>query len=123
MISWKEHGGNRLRYSAGGAVLLSAVTGPSGSRPNFVAPIYAAGVDSAKPPEDGAPPLFIKANIPVELHIFQNGRHGFTQKGGGANHYLDRLERVAQGQRLALEAHDVMLILRSRRSLMPRRRQ
>jgi acetyl esterase/lipase len=103
-----------IGYSAGGAVLLSAVTGPPESRPNFAAPIYAAGADSAKPPDDGAPPLFIavasddqavgwqgsvelysawrKANIPVELHIFQTGQHGFTKKGGGADHYLDRLE-------------------------------
>jgi acetyl esterase/lipase len=103
-----------IGYSAGGAVLLSAVTGPPDSRPNFAAPIYAAGADTAKPPEDGAPPLFIavasddqavgwqgsvdlysawrKANIPVELHVFQTGRHGFTKKGGGADHYLDRLE-------------------------------
>jgi acetyl esterase/lipase len=103
-----------IGYSAGGAVLLSAVTGPTDSRPNFAAPIYAAGADTAKPPSDGAPPLFIavasddqavgwqgsvelygawrKANIPVELHIFQTGQHGFTKKGGGADHYLDRLE-------------------------------
>ncbi|HLK66783.1 MAG TPA: alpha/beta hydrolase [Bryobacteraceae bacterium] len=103
-----------IGYSAGGAVLLSAVTGPPDSRPNFAAPIYAAGADTAKPPTDGAPPLFIavasddqavgwqgsvdlytawrKANIPVELHIFQTGLHGFTKKGGGADHYLDRLE-------------------------------
>ncbi len=103
-----------IGYSAGGAVLLSAVTGPPESRPNFAAPIYAAGADAAKPPSDGAPPLFIavasddqavgwqgsvdlytawrKANIPVELHVFQMGQHGFGKKGGGADHYLDRLE-------------------------------
>ena len=33
-----------------------------------------------------------KANIPVELHIFQTGAHGFRQKGGGADHFMDRLE-------------------------------
>jgi acetyl esterase/lipase len=103
-----------IGYSAGGAVLLSAVTGPPDSRPNFAAPVYAAGADTAKPPADGAPPLFIavasddqavgwqgsvdlysawrKADIPAELHVFQTGRHGFTKKGGGADHYLDRLE-------------------------------
>jgi acetyl esterase/lipase len=103
-----------IGYSAGGAVLLSAVTGPADSRPNFAAPIYAAGADAAKPPDAGAPPLFIavssddqavgwqgsidlytawrKADIPVELHVFQTGRHGFVKKGGGADHYLDRLE-------------------------------
>jgi dipeptidyl aminopeptidase/acylaminoacyl peptidase len=67
---------------------------------------------------DGAPPLFIavasddqavgwqgsvdlysawhKANIPVELHVFQTGRHGFTKKGG-ADHYFGPSVRVAQG--------------------------
>ena len=66
------------------------------------------------PPGQGAPPLFIavaaddqavgyqgsldlfaawrKANIPVELHIFQTGAHGFVKKGGGADHYLERLD-------------------------------
>jgi len=33
-----------------------------------------------------------KANIPVELHVFQTGRHGFVNKGGGADHFMDRLE-------------------------------
>ena len=102
-----------IGFSAGGAVTLAAVTGPTDGRPNFAAPIYAAGAESASPPE-GAPPLFIavaaddqtvgyqgsidlftawrKANIPVELHVFQTGRHGFGKKGGGADHFLDRLD-------------------------------
>jgi len=102
-----------IGYSAGGAVLLSAVFGPADARPNFAAPIYAAGAGSASPPA-GAPPLFIavaaddqavgyqgsldlfsawrKAEIPVELHVFQTGRHGFSKKGGGADHYMDRFE-------------------------------
>ena len=102
-----------IGYSAGGAVLLSAVAGPPESRPNFAAPIYAAGAGSVTP-QAGAPPLFIavaaddqavgyqgsidlfsawrKAEIPVELHVFQTGRHGFSKKGGGADHYLDRFE-------------------------------
>ena len=102
-----------IGFSAGGAVTLAAVTGPADGRPNFAAPIYAAGAGSAAPPE-GAPPLFIavaaddqavgyqgsidlfsawrKANIPVELHVFQTGRHGFSKKGGGADHFMDRLE-------------------------------
>jgi acetyl esterase/lipase len=100
-----------IGYSAGGAVLLSAVCGPAEARPNFAAPIYAAGAGTALPPA-GAPPLFIavaaddqavgyqgsldlfsawrKAEIPVELHVFQTGRHGFAKKGGGADHYMDR---------------------------------
>jgi acetyl esterase/lipase len=102
-----------IGYSAGGAVLLSAVSGPADSRPNFAAPIYAADAGTVAPPA-GAPPLFIavaaddqavgyqgsldlfsawrKAGIPVELHVFQTGRHGFSKKGGGADHYMDRFE-------------------------------
>jgi acetyl esterase/lipase len=102
-----------IGFSAGGAVTLAAVAGPADSRPNFAAAIYAAGAGTTSPPE-GAPPLFIavaaddqsvgyqgsidlfgawrKANVPVELHVFQTGRHGFGKKGGGADHYLDRLE-------------------------------
>lgn len=102
-----------IGYSAGGAVLLAAVYGPADGRPDFAMPIYAAGA-SASPPPEGAPPLFIavaaddqavgyqgsidlfgawrKAGVPVELHVFQTGRHGFTKKGGGADHYLDRVE-------------------------------
>jgi acetyl esterase/lipase len=102
-----------IGFSAGGGVTLSAVNGPAETRPNFAAPIYAAGAGTVPPPE-GAPPLFIavasddqsvgyqgsvdlflswrKADIPVELHVFQTGRHGFSKKGGGADHFMDRLE-------------------------------
>ena len=102
-----------IGYSAGGAVLLSTVYGPVDGRPDFAVPIYAAGANSNPPPE-GGPPLFIavaaddqtvgyqgsidlfgawrKAGVPVELHVFQTGQHGFGKKGGGADHYLDRVE-------------------------------
>jgi acetyl esterase/lipase len=102
-----------IGFSAGGYVTLAAVAGPADSRPNFAAPIYAAGAGAVTPPE-GAPPLFIavaaddqsvgyqgsvdlflawrKANIPVELHVFQTGAHGFSKKGGGADHFMDRVE-------------------------------
>lgn len=102
-----------IGFSAGGGVLLSAVYGPANSRPDFAAPVYAAGASSTAPPA-GAPPLFIavaaddksvgyqgsidlfgawiKAGVPAELHVFQTGQHGFGKKGGGADHYLDRLE-------------------------------
>ena len=102
-----------IGYSAGGAVLLSTVYGPADGRPDFAVPVYAAGANSNPPPE-GAPPLFIavaaddqavgyqgsielfgawrKAGLPAELHVFQTGQHGFGKKGGGADHYLDRLE-------------------------------
>jgi acetyl esterase/lipase len=103
-----------IGYSAGGAVALAALSGPADSRPNFGAAIYAADAGKTAPPADGVPPLFIavssddqsvgfqgsldlysawrKVNAPVELHVFQTGRHGFVKKGGGADHYLDRLE-------------------------------
>jgi len=103
-----------IGYSAGGAVVLAAATGPVDARPNFAAAIYAAGAGAAQPPADGAPPMFIavaaddqavgyqgsldlfgawrKASVPVELHVFQTGAHGFSKKGGGADRYLDRLE-------------------------------
>lgn len=102
-----------IGYSAGGGVLLSAVYGPADGRPDFAAPIYASDA-SSHPPPGGAPPLFIavaaddksvgyqgsidlfgawiKAGVPAELHVFQTGQHGFGKKGGGADHYLDRLE-------------------------------
>jgi dipeptidyl aminopeptidase/acylaminoacyl peptidase len=32
------------------------------------------------------------AGIQAELHIFQTGAHGFVNKGGGADHFMDRLE-------------------------------
>ena len=102
-----------IGYSAGGAVVLSAVYGPPDGRPDFAAPIYAASA-SSNPPPQGAPPLFIavasddrtlgfqgsidlfgawvKAGVPAELHVFQTGQHGFLKKGGGADRYLDRLE-------------------------------
>jgi acetyl esterase/lipase len=103
-----------IGFSAGGGVLLAAVTGPADTRPNFAAAIYAADAGKATPPSDGAPAMFIavaaddqsvgyqgsldlfsawrKANIPVELHIFQTGAHGFAKKGGGADHFMDRVE-------------------------------
>ena len=33
-----------------------------------------------------------KAGYPAEIHIFQTGKHGFVDKGGGADHFMDRLE-------------------------------
>jgi dienelactone hydrolase len=106
-----------MGFSAGGRVTVATVMGPADARPNFAAPIYApAGKKYDLPinvPEN-APPLFIataaddqiipwqcsmdlfeawqKAAYPVEIHIFQTGKHGFVQKGGGADQFMDRLE-------------------------------
>jgi acetyl esterase/lipase len=106
-----------MGFSAGGRVTVATLIGPEDARPDFAAPIYApAGKKYDLPihvPED-APPLFIataaddqiipwtcatelfaawrKAGYPAELHVFQAGRHGFVDKGGGADHFMDRLE-------------------------------
>jgi dienelactone hydrolase len=102
-----------IGFSAGGAVVMRTIRGAPDTRPNFAAAIYAAEASGEAPPA-GAPPVFIavaaddqsegymrslemfaawqKANIPAELHIFQTGRHGFRTRGGGADHFMDRLE-------------------------------
>jgi acetyl esterase/lipase len=102
-----------IGYSAGGSVVIRTAKGPAETRPNFLVGIYPADANADAPPA-GAPPLFLavasddtavgyrgsidmylawrQANIPVELHIFQMGSHGFTRHGGGADHYLDRVE-------------------------------
>mgnify|MGYP006306952327 CR=1 FL=1 len=106
-----------MGFSAGGYVTLATVFGAPEGRPDFAAPIYApAGEKWGLPilvPEN-APPLFLataaddqiiswecslnvfkawqdSGNL-AELHIFQTGKHGFVVKGGGADHFMDRLE-------------------------------
>ena len=105
-----------MGFSAGGRVTVATVMGPADARPDFAAPIYApAGKKHDLPivvPEN-APPLFIataaddqivpsqcsldlfeawqKAGYPAEIHIFQTGKHGFVEKGGGADNFMDRL--------------------------------
>jgi len=102
-----------IGFSAGGAVVVRSAKGEPDGRPNFAIAIYAAEANGDAPPT-GAPPLFIavaaddqsvgyqgsldmfsawrKAGIPVELHIFQTGRHGFRTRGGGADNFMDRVE-------------------------------
>lgn len=102
-----------IGFSAGGSVVMHTVRGDPDGRPNFAAAIYAADANGDAPP-DGAPPIFIavaaddqsegfqrsialfqawqKAKVPAELHIFQTGRHGFRKRGGGADHFMDRVE-------------------------------
>jgi acetyl esterase/lipase len=100
-----------IGYSAGGMVTSEALFGPAETRPDFAAIIYGPG--AAKDPPTPAPPLFLavaaddalavsrtldlftayrKGKGQAELHVFQMGAHGFVNKGGGADHYLDRLE-------------------------------
>ena len=106
-----------MGFSAGGFVTMAAVMGPAAARPSFAAPIYpATGARFGQPttPPADAPPLFLavaaddtttgyqccidlfeawqEAKVPVELHIFQTGAHGFVKKGGSADHFMDRLE-------------------------------
>ncbi len=106
-----------IGFSAGGGVTLASVMGPADGRPDFAVPVYTgAGAKKGLPvvvPEN-APPLciFTAANdqlIPweksmelfvawkeagalAEIHIFQVGKHGFVEKGGGADHFMDRLQ-------------------------------
>jgi acetyl esterase/lipase len=112
----REHGYRSDRvgmigFSAGGLVTTEAVAGPAESRPDFAALIYGAGTMKDVP--SPAPPLFLavaaddvlsvnrtvdlftayrKAKGLAELHVFQTGAHGFVKKGGGADHFMDRLE-------------------------------
>ena len=101
-----------IGFSAGGGPIRGAMDGGAESRPNFVVLIYATGNrDATVPLPDGAPPLFLavsaddpayessirtfrvwrEANLPVDLHIFQMGAHGFVNKGGGADRFMDRV--------------------------------
>ncbi len=90
-----------IGFSAGGATAIRTVRGPADGRPDFAALVYAGDLTGDAPPTD-APRLFIavaaddqsvgfqgsldlfaawrKANVPVELHIFQTGAHGFRKK-------------------------------------------
>jgi dipeptidyl aminopeptidase/acylaminoacyl peptidase len=89
------------------------------TRPDFAAIIY--GAREIKEAPSPAPPLFLavaaddamsvgptvefftayrRGKGPVELHVFQNGAHGFVNKGGGADHFMDRLEEWLGANRL-----------------------
>ena len=106
-----------IGFSAGGGVTLASVLGPADGRPDFAVPVYTAGGMKRGLPivvPDNAPPLCIftaandqlipwersmelfvawkEAGFLAEIHIFQTGRHGFVEKGGGADHFMDRLQ-------------------------------
>ena len=107
-----------IGFSAGGGPIRGAMYGSEASRPDFVALIYASGKPgtSVELP-DQAVPLFLAvsaddpayessiatfknwrdAEVPVELHIFQMGAHGFVNKGGGADHFMDRVRDWMEG--------------------------
>ncbi|HXJ56278.1 MAG TPA: dienelactone hydrolase family protein [Verrucomicrobiae bacterium] len=100
-----------IGFSAGGVVTSAALFGPAATRPDFAAIIY--GAWEIKEVPNPAPPLFLavaaddalainrtldlfsayrKGKGQAELHAFQMGAHGFVNKGGGADHFMDRLE-------------------------------
>jgi acetyl esterase/lipase len=100
-----------IGFSAGGMVTAEALFSPADTRPDFAAIIY--GARELKEIPSPAPPLFLavaaddtmavgrtidlftayrKAKGQAELHVFQTGAHGFVKKGGGADHFMDRLE-------------------------------
>ena len=108
-----------IGFSAGGMVTSEALFGAKETRPDFVALIY--GIREIKEIPDPAPPLFLavaaddtgfvgqtvdlftayrKAKGLAELHVFQMGAHGFGNKGGGADHFMDRLEEWLRANNL-----------------------
>lgn len=115
----QPHRVGMIGFSAGGGPIRAAMHGKAETRPDFVAMIYAAGNrgGGAVAVPDGAPPLFLAvaaddshflqgsidtfsawhaANIPAELHIFQMGAHGFVNQGGGADHFMGRVNEWMQ---------------------------
>jgi hypothetical protein len=110
-----------IGFSAGGRVTSDALFGPADSRPDFAAMIYGAG--EVKEIPNPSPPLFLavsaddagsvgrtvdlftayRAKGPVELHVFQMGAHGFVNKGGGADHFMDRLEEWLRANKLLVK--------------------
>jgi acetyl esterase/lipase len=112
-----------IGFSAGGMVTSNSLFGPKETRPDFVALIY--GIREIKEIPDPAPPLFLavaaddagfvaqtvelfttyrKAKGAAELHVFQSGAHGFVNKGGGADHFMDRLEEWLRVNKLLTKA-------------------
>lgn len=111
-----------IGFSAGGVVTSDALVGPAETRPDFAAIIYGAG--EIKDVPSPAPPLFLavaaddalavsrtldlfnayrKEKGLAELHVFQMGAHGFVNKGGGADHFMDRVEEWLATNKLSLK--------------------
>jgi acetyl esterase/lipase len=109
-----------MGFSAGGGVTTQiALHYTPDSRPDYVAPIYAAVFRAVKARPD-APPLFglcaaddemasranlilykawKAANCPVEMHIYQSGGHGFgmNKKGLPSDTWIERFEDWLRG--------------------------
>lgn len=114
-----------IGFSAGGYVAAAAALQyTAATRPNFSAPIYPATPPDVTAPAD-APPLFIvhadddktvqpldhsmrlyaawkKAQIPVEMHIYSRGGHGFgmRKKGLPVDSWPDRFRDWLNAQGL-----------------------
>jgi acetyl esterase/lipase len=109
-----------MGFSAGGYLTIGVATQYTPeSRPDFAIPIYAVAPEGYEPRAD-APPLFVavafddnvrmtstatgladkwkKVNVPVELHIFPDGGHGFgmNKKGKSCDAWTDLLARWLQ---------------------------
>jgi acetyl esterase/lipase len=112
-----------IGFSAGGVVTSEALFGPAATRPDFAGIIY--GVGEAREVPSPAPPVFFavaaddaiavdrtidlftayrKGKGPAELHVFQMGAHGFVNKGGGADRFMDRLEEWLRANKLLTRA-------------------
>ena len=108
-----------IGFSAGGVVTSGTLFGPAPSRPDFAAVIY--GAWEIKETPSPAPPLFLavaaddkmsvtrtldlfsayqKGSGAAELHVFQMGAHGFVNKGGGADNFMDRLEEWLRANKI-----------------------
>ncbi len=110
-----------MGFSAGGYLTIGVATQYTvESRPDFAMPIYAVAPEGYLPPPD-APPLFVavafddmdrmvttatglvdkwkKAKVPVELHVFPDGGHGFgmNKKGKSCDAWTDLLARWLKG--------------------------
>jgi acetyl esterase/lipase len=105
-----------MGFSAGGYLTVGVATQSTpDSKPDFAVPIYAVAPEGFSVPAD-APPLFVavafddntrmtgsairllenwkKAGVPVELHVFSDGGHGFgmNRKGKASDVWTDLLQ-------------------------------
>jgi acetyl esterase/lipase len=108
-----------MGFSAGGFLTIGVATQyTQESRPDFAIPIYAVAPEYQVPPD--APPLFVavafddnermtatattlmerwkKVKVPVELHVFPDGGHGFgmNKKGKSCDVWTDLLDQWMQ---------------------------
>jgi acetyl esterase/lipase len=110
-----------MGFSAGAITTMRVVLNSTpAERPNFAAPIYGAMQADKSPPKDG-PPVFIaaaqddpqvpirksveifsawkSAGLPVELHIYESGGHGFgmLKKNKASDTWPDAFEVWLRG--------------------------